>query len=49
MDIIIMLLLLGLGITDEIKASPYCESKRKRETNATSVAIHSRVEEEMEI
>ncbi len=45
MDIILMLLSLGLGVADEIKASPYYETKQEREANAASVAIHKRYEE----
>ncbi len=37
--------LLGMGIADKIKASPYYESEREREANAASVAIHKRYEE----
>ncbi len=45
MDIIIMLLSLGLGVADEIKANPYYETKQEREANAASVVIHKRYEE----
>lgn len=46
MDIIFMLLSLGLGIADEIKASPHYESKQEREANATSVYIYNQFKEQ---
>lgn len=46
MDILIILASLALGIADEIKASPYYESKQEREANAASVQIYRQYQEQ---
>lgn len=45
MDLILILLSLGLGVADEIKASPGYTSKREREVNAIMADTQKRFKE----